>query len=207
MALNCFYLLKEKKKTRIFDAIGQCLQIYNYDKLSINDIIREADISRGSFYNYFIDKNDAVETYVHEKINNIFEIFKNSIAKNNYSLFDGIYNGYYQLKGIVKKQTVITIIGNLKHFIDTGIKVAYSKAYENELKKNIEWLVENTQEGKSILNNKEKMSNVLDILMSLITNTTLKNLLSNDSNINDGFDFKFNVIKLGIEKNTIEIKK
>ncbi|MBR1454494.1 MAG: TetR/AcrR family transcriptional regulator, partial [Lachnospiraceae bacterium] len=144
MALDFFYTLNEKKKTRILDAIEKCMQTSEYEKLSINDIAEEADISRGSFYNYFVDKNDAVETLVREKISYISDVFKSSIINNNYSLFDGIYFGYFQIKDTLQKNIFMTIINNLKFFIDTGIKIAYSKEYEGEFAKNIDWLIENT---------------------------------------------------------------
>ena len=198
MALDFFYTLKEKKKTRILDAIEKCMQTSEYEKLSINDIAEEADISRGSFYNYFVDKNDAVETLVREKISYISDVFKSSIINNNYSLFDGIYFGYFQIKDTLQKNIFMTIINNLKFFIDTGIKIAYSKEYEGEFAKNIDWLIENTIEGKEILNTREKMESVLDIIVSLITNLLLKIIISNNSDYNDTFNFKFNIIKAGI---------
>ena len=52
MALEAFNNLKEKKKANIFAAISRCLSRINYDDLSVNEIVAEAEISRGSFYNH-----------------------------------------------------------------------------------------------------------------------------------------------------------
>ena len=38
MAQEYFYSLRDKKRTRILDAIEKCMQTFDYDKLSINDI-------------------------------------------------------------------------------------------------------------------------------------------------------------------------
>ena len=91
MALDHFYTIKDKKKINILGAIERCMQKFDYDELSINDIVTEADISRGSFYNYFYDKSDAVETLVKEKTKIIFSIFKECIIENDGRLLDGAF--------------------------------------------------------------------------------------------------------------------
>ena len=55
-----FYNLPEKKKDRIVEAAYEELSKVPYDKLSINKIIKTADIPRGSFYEYFEDKDDLL---------------------------------------------------------------------------------------------------------------------------------------------------
>lgn len=55
-----FYRLPEKKKMIIRDAaIKEFLKV-PFEKASINKIIQNADISRGSFYTYFEDKRDVL---------------------------------------------------------------------------------------------------------------------------------------------------
>ena len=199
MALDHFYTIKEKKKNSILDAIEKCMQTHGYDDLSINDIVIEAEISRGSFYNYFEDKSDAVETLVKEKIKSIFEIFKKSIQDNNGKLFDGAYDGYIHIKDMLKNKIFLTIMKNLKFFIEIGTKVIYSKGYEKELVDFIDWLILNTDEGKDKLDTREKMASVVDLLISLLSNMTLKLVLIDEKdNETDGFDYKFNIIKQGV---------
>lgn len=52
-----FHLPKEKQK-RIIQASIQEFSRVGYEQISINRIIRDAEISRGSFYQYFRDKDD-----------------------------------------------------------------------------------------------------------------------------------------------------
>ena len=200
MALDHFYTIKEKKKNNILDAIEKCMQTHDYDDLSINDIVAEAEISRGSFYNYFTDKSDAVETLVKEKIKSIFEIFKESIWKNDGRLFDGAHDGYMHIKDMLQNRVFLTIMKNLRYFIEIGTKIIYSKGYEKELVDFIDWLIENTVEGKQKLNTREKMASIVDLLISLLSNMTLKLVLIDETDKeNNGFDYKFNIIKLGVD--------
>lgn len=59
MPTERFLNLPEKKKEKIKNAIIQELLRVPYENVSINQIIRLAGISRGSFYTYFQDKRDA----------------------------------------------------------------------------------------------------------------------------------------------------
>ena len=60
MPTERFYKLPEEKKKAIRDAaMEECIRV-PFEKVSINKIIHNAGISRGSFYTYFEDKRDLV---------------------------------------------------------------------------------------------------------------------------------------------------
>lgn len=61
MIKQTFYNLPEEKRQRITDAIFNEFANSAGEKVSINNIIKNANISRGSFYQYFDDKVDLVE--------------------------------------------------------------------------------------------------------------------------------------------------
>ena len=52
--------LKEEKRQAILEAAVHEFSRVPYSSASINQIIKEADISRGSFYTYFEDKDDLM---------------------------------------------------------------------------------------------------------------------------------------------------
>ncbi len=55
-----FLKLSEEKQKRIVEAAVNEFARVPFENVSINQIIREADISRGSFYTYFEDKRDLL---------------------------------------------------------------------------------------------------------------------------------------------------
>ena len=61
MPTERFYRLPEAKKQVIRQAAIKEFARVPFEKASINQIIQNADISRGSFYTYFEDKQDLVE--------------------------------------------------------------------------------------------------------------------------------------------------
>lgn len=58
MPTDTFFRLPEEKRTRILDAAWQEFTQRRFADASINRIIRQAGIPRGSFYQYFVDKED-----------------------------------------------------------------------------------------------------------------------------------------------------
>ncbi len=58
MPSQTFFNLTEEKQAKVLEAAVTEFSRVPYDKASINQIIKQADISRGSFYMYFEDKDD-----------------------------------------------------------------------------------------------------------------------------------------------------
>jgi TetR/AcrR family transcriptional regulator len=55
---DTFQNLGEAKKKKIFDAAVREFSTRRFSEASINQIVKDAEISRGSFYQYFKDKED-----------------------------------------------------------------------------------------------------------------------------------------------------
>lgn len=58
MPTSTFNNLSDEKKGRLLDAALQEFSIRTFSQASINQIVRNAGISKGSFYQYFKDKED-----------------------------------------------------------------------------------------------------------------------------------------------------
>lgn len=72
MPTERFYRLSDKKKQRIRDASMEEFTNTPLDKVSINRIIKEADISRGSFYTYFESKWDILNYLVEDYLEKLY---------------------------------------------------------------------------------------------------------------------------------------
>lgn len=81
MPKDTFFNLKEPKKATLMAAIIDEVSRVNYESINIQNIIKDAHIARGSFYQYFIDKADMYEyvmTYIGQKKKVFFkDIFEN----------------------------------------------------------------------------------------------------------------------------------
>jgi AcrR family transcriptional regulator len=61
MPNQTFYNLPEDKKNRIIDAIIDECSIHTFEHINLSNIVRDAQIPRGSFYQYFEDKRDVFD--------------------------------------------------------------------------------------------------------------------------------------------------
>ncbi|MCR5654257.1 MAG: TetR/AcrR family transcriptional regulator [Lachnospiraceae bacterium] len=88
MATERFERLPQEKKDRILRAAIKEFSRVSFDKASINKIIKDAGIPRGSFYQYFQDKQDLqrylVESFIRDRQQDIYLFMK----ENRGSLFD-----------------------------------------------------------------------------------------------------------------------
>ena len=116
MPKSTFYNLNEEKKEKIKKAIKNEFSKNPFSKASISNIIEEAQIPRGSFYQYFDDKEDALKYILDEvaqkerkKIIDILnrnsgDIFKTSIESFDYILNKNINEKEIQfLKNVVQE--------------------------------------------------------------------------------------------------------
>ena len=102
MPSDTFLRLNEDKKKKLLDASFKEFSLNNFNDASINRIIKEAGISRGSFYMYFEDKKDLyfylLEQYGEILSNNM----KKDLIKNKGDLFkmfqDNIEESYNSFK-------------------------------------------------------------------------------------------------------------
>lgn len=82
-----FYNLPEEKRQRIINATMNEFSSSSTEKISINRIIKAANISRGSFYQYFDDKVDLVEVLTKTFIDISIERCRKAIQYSNGDIF------------------------------------------------------------------------------------------------------------------------
>ncbi len=82
-----FFNLNIEKREKIKKAIINEFSKHTIAKASISNIVEEAQIPRGSFYQYFEDKEDALKYIIDESIKIEKEEIKNSLKRNNGDIF------------------------------------------------------------------------------------------------------------------------
>lgn len=87
MIKQTYYNLPIFKKERIIKAIIKEIDGKSYDEISINQIVKNAKISRGSFYQYFDDKWDIFSVVLQGFSEELINICINSLIENNGDIF------------------------------------------------------------------------------------------------------------------------
>lgn len=87
MIKSTFYNLPDAKRERVIRAIMAEFAGNDSDKVSINRIIERADISRGSFYQYFDDKVDLAEVVLKSLVDLSLEELFRAVSVSNGDIF------------------------------------------------------------------------------------------------------------------------
>ena len=89
-----FFHLPEAKRKRLMDAVWQEFSSVSYIDASINKIIQTAEISRGSFYQYFSGKQDVFTYILQTIIDGTRNMFQAQLTVHNNDLFAAILGMY-----------------------------------------------------------------------------------------------------------------
>lgn len=87
MPTERFYRLPEAKRQAIRAAAIKEFARVPFEKASINQIIQNAEISRGSFYTYFEDKQDVIRYLLEESSQQARQLCEDALAQNGGDYF------------------------------------------------------------------------------------------------------------------------
>lgn len=87
MCTETFLRLPEEKRRRFLDAAWEEFTHARFVDVSINQIVRRAGIPRGSFYQYFTDKEDLLAYLLEEVRNHVKEEYRRILKDNGGDIF------------------------------------------------------------------------------------------------------------------------
>lgn len=155
MPTNTFFNLPEEKKQKILKAANKEFARVPAEQASIKNIVEDAEIARGSFYQYFEDKEDLFEYMMTLKVGNMHQNLMKIVHKENgniINIFINIYDHLIQVGRIRKNNKFFRqIFENIK----TSDNLMFIK--KNEMNKNLEQTLYSLyNKNKEILNIKDE---------------------------------------------------
>lgn len=103
MPSNTFLNLNKEKRDKIIEVSLKEFSSVPYPEVSINKIIMNAGIPRGSFYMYFKDKEDLFEYLMEEHYNGFVKNMNECFDKNNGDLKNTFISMYEKSVTYIKK--------------------------------------------------------------------------------------------------------
>lgn len=82
-----FYNLPKEKRNKIIEVTRKEFSQGHKKKITINNVIEKAGISRGSFYQYFDDKLDLVSIVVDDMLEKVSSFLQKELITNNGNIF------------------------------------------------------------------------------------------------------------------------
>ena len=193
-----FYNLSEDKKRILIDAAKKEFSRVPLSDASISNIIKSADIPRGSFYQYFEDKEDAFFYLLGEFSKEKKKDFIIILEQHEGDLFEG-FIGVFDV--MIKEEENLSFFKNaflnMTHKIETSFEKMISDTEINENLKALSFLVNKT--NLNISNDKE-LFHVLQILFAVTFRNLIRTFAGELSyqEAMDNYMMEINLLKRGL---------
>ncbi len=134
MPKDTFLNLSEKKRALIENAATDEFAIHGFDNASINRIVTQCQIAKGSFYQYFEDKKDLFNYLMtrigEEKLNYMSPVLHNPAAHDFFTLLREMYRSGLDF---AKENPKAALIGNqvFKHQDHPVYKELFADSKDN----------------------------------------------------------------------------
>ncbi len=200
MPKQTFFNLKDNKKEKIEQALIKEFGQASFEKASISNIIREADIPRGSFYQYFENKEDAISYIIGKFIKEEKEKIYSRLLKNNGDIFQTSIDLYDHLIEVMSKTKNLNLFKNiLQELRKNNINAFEDNTEIIYTKKTITSMINKSELN---LDNDEELIYFLKIL-NVITRNIAIEVLSGLENADNGKEIlvkELEILKKGMKK-------
>ncbi|MGG0654978.1 TetR/AcrR family transcriptional regulator [Rummeliibacillus pycnus] len=201
MPKQTFFNLPEDKKETLINAAMKEFSRVPLFEASISNIIKDAGIPRGSFYQYFEDKEDVFFYLLNENSKRDNEKFTSILREKNGDLFDSFIDFFHYM--LIKFRSM----ENCNFFRNTFLNMNYK--VENTLTQNVNADENPLSEIMGLINteklnitDKKELFHVLKIFMAV----TFQNLIHNfakDLPLNEAinnYTLELSFLKKGVYK-------
>ncbi|QES73185.1 TetR/AcrR family transcriptional regulator [Clostridium diolis] len=193
MPKDTFKNLNEDKKQRIFDAAVQEFSTCSFSDASINQIIKTAGIPRGSFYQYFNDKEDLYLYMIEEISNQKKKLIPERVSNPDDEFFETFIQKTKESLELGKAKPEYTKIGMLMQMDNSEFiakfRTASIEKYRKQLKHNKEC---------DLIRQEVNTDIVLDMLFSYTLEEYFKSGFDENEYLKKVID-AINIIKEGIK--------
>lgn len=173
-------LSKEKQNVIIEASLKEFKRVLLKDA-SINKIIKDAQISRGSFYNYFNDINDIYFYSLNEYKGKLISLIKEILIKNNGELIKTTIEIYEEIINYSNKEENKNLVKNI--FLNFNYQnEVRTKIYKYNIDNKYEFLELISLIDKKNLNirNDEEIFYIIDIIIVIIIQGIIEKLIDSD---------------------------
>ena len=199
MPTKTFFNLKKDKRQRVEKALMHEFGKGSFEQASITNIVNEAKIPRGSFYQYFVDKKDAVTYLIQKFILLEHQKIHEALVENNGDIFETALRIYdYRTK-----ETILNFdIGLAKNILEE-LRRNNVNIFENRdiLEKEAS-LKKYINKDNMKINSEEDLYYFIRILTAIVRSVTME-VFSERISKEEGrkmLEKELEIIKKGIEK-------
>lgn len=196
--ITFYNLPKEKKRTLIEAARNEFSRVPLYDA-SIANIVKTAGIPRGSFYQYFENKEDAFFYLLNEYVKSLSLHFVQNLKRHNGDIFSAMLE-FYPI--IIEDEANYSFLKNAFLNMSYKIERTFSKVVSSQdIEENMKEISILDRSKLNIENDKE-LSHVVQIILSVTFRNFVKKFaqdLTYEEAMNN-YTTEMNLLKKGLSR-------
>lgn len=195
MPSKTFYNLSQEKQQKIIDASKKEFSNNLYQDVSLNQIIKNSNISRGSFYMYFTDKEDLYFYLLNEYKANFEKVIIKTLNDNNGEIFSTFESLFTLLSNNIIKNNNSNFIK--KVFLNMNYLIANELLRKRPNKTLKEYLLKYINKDYLVIKNECDILNLLHIIIMLFMDnlTKLVNEIEDLNIIKKYYNEQLNLLK------------
>lgn len=198
MAKQTFLNLPDKKRETIINALKKEFSRVALKDALVSNIIKDAKIPRGSFYQYFDDIDDAYYFVISEYSNNIKRFLLEQLSKNNGDIVLSYMNLYVYILDLINDEN------SKDYFEKIFLNMSYDlqSMFTPNFNDGLNVIINQVDISKLNISSKFGLGYILDIIESTMMNHIIKSYkrnLSREKNI-EIFEKEISFICTGILK-------
>ncbi|GEN86879.1 TetR/AcrR family transcriptional regulator [Oceanobacillus sojae] len=201
MPRQTFFNLPKEKQDNLLAAAKKEFSNKPLNKASVSNIIKNADIPRGSFYQYFDGKEDAFYYLLEKQMKLNSEEFISILKKNNGNLFETFTETFQRMLKEFQVQKNRDFFRNV--FLNMDYKMEnkiFSDFRETGISKPFLEVIAGIDKEKLNISNDEEVVHVMEIMMA-VTFQNLMKQFARQSTFEDALNkylFEINLLKKGL---------
>lgn len=203
MPTETFYKLDELKRQKIIASMKKEFGKTSFDEASINKIVQDAGISKGSFFTYFESKEEAIDYLITLKMEKEIEIFINSLKRNSgdlkkvfMELFEDMKKDPCEEERKLMANIFKNLIGDKHKFMKMHKEKFKNSTFKNELIETFKYV----DKTKYELETEQNYLIVVNMLVNVLR-SNLMEIFTNKTPIEkaeEQFNYELNIIMKGI---------
>ena len=195
-----YYNLSDEKKERLLKAARNEFSRVSYNDASINQIIKEAEISRGSFYTYFDDKSDLVRCLLHDYFQLVVSEANRTLEDKDGDIFVMFTRMFDATLEYIYLKNDIELFHSLFRSMRSGMELEGLVLFNEETKsKHLAYIMDRISRDGLVISNDNELKDLIELLL-IVTKRSLAKALSKKftcEEVRKSFVYKLSIIKTG----------
>jgi len=198
-----FFNLPEDKRQHLIEAVKQEFARAPLYEASIANIVKIADIPRGSFYQYFQDKEDAFNFLLNEQTKALKKKFFSLLEKNNGDLHVAIIELFQDTIENISKKGDLNFLKNAFIHVTHEIEDKFTRIFSDSMNHDQYYLLDQLIDKEKLNITEDK--NLYHIIQ-IVTSVTLRNFVEmfaherSKEEAMDNFFIEMSLLKDGLFK-------